>query len=788
MVGAVTTSQIPVAAAGEARLPALTEGETLAARVVAQDAAGVTRLALGKATLDLRLPVQLEAGAAVQLKVLAGGAEPKLALLVDAAGKPVPPPLAAPAAGTAPAAAPAASGAAAEKLAAVILDAVGGARGAPPQPLEAKVTAQLPDGKVRIEISGARVEIRPPAPLPTGSTVRLSVESDGAAVRIRFVDAAQGATRPASAQGPAQATSQATTQATSGSPAQSPMQSPAQASAPPSAQAATGAAQTRPGVPTSGPAQPAAPQASLQGAAPQTATLAARPAPGNLARPAPGASAQPALAPAVVAARVVAEGANGAVRVELPPVTAELRPPQPAANGETVRLQPRAEGASLRLVATGPAQAADAARPVGTPLPVLSAKNLPPLAKGAVLEATVTGRTPDGAVQLRSGAAQFQLRPPASLPAGSFDTGSFSTGASVRLQVEIGGKAPAVRLLVPAAGAAEAAASKIPAETLKLLRQVAEVARPLAATRQDSMAPLYANMASVLRAGGGGLPDTVTKVMQDLFGFRMSATDASSPAALKQAVQRSGTFFEANLARLGAGRGQAGAAQPQPGAQPGGDLKSSLMQLRGALVAFLGKETAPATRKTANQPPPRSGALPRGQMPSQPTLAAEATPREAARVLLADTDAALARIRLSQMASLGGHEHAARGTSAPQAEWTFELPLALGAQTAVAQFHIARDGGNEAGEGAAEGGWKLRFSLDLPETGAVDTLLALRGGTAAVTIWAEDPGTAERMRADADALREAFADAGLEATRIDIRRGRPSAVPQKAGYFVDWQT
>ncbi|WP_248304762.1 flagellar hook-length control protein FliK [Breoghania sp. L-A4] len=76
----------------------------------------------------------------------------------------------------------------------------------------------------------------------------------------------------------------------------------------------------------------------------------------------------------------------------------------------------------------------------------------------------------------------------------------------------------------------------------------------------------------------------------------------------------------------------------------------------------------------------------------------------------------------------------------------------------------------------------------MPQTGAVDTLMTLRADSVAVTLWAESGETAARFRADVDALREAFGDVGLEATRIDIRRGRPSAEPQKAGYFVDWRT
>ncbi|AXS40289.1 hypothetical protein D1F64_09745 [Breoghania sp. L-A4] len=76
---------------GEARLPPLNAGETVSARVLSQGADGATKLAIGKATVELRLPVTVKAGETVQFKVTSGGAEPKLALLLDASGKPLPP-------------------------------------------------------------------------------------------------------------------------------------------------------------------------------------------------------------------------------------------------------------------------------------------------------------------------------------------------------------------------------------------------------------------------------------------------------------------------------------------------------------------------------------------------------------------------------------------------------------------------------------------------------------------------------------------------------------------------
>ncbi|WP_248304702.1 hypothetical protein [Breoghania sp. L-A4] len=613
--------------------------------------------------------------------------------------------------------------------------------------VEAKVLAQLPDGKVRIELNAMKLELRPPQPVPTGATVRLTVQGEGAALRVQFAPPAaqstatgQGVPTAASSAQPASGQSVtiqtvATLPASAGpgpiaqpgQPAPGQIPSAASASAQPApalagqpvpagqpvavGQPATGVpAGAQPAVALAQPGtqpsvqQPATAQTPItqipgpQTSQIQTPQIQTFQTPTAQALSTAGATQAGAPQPLAIDATVLAQGQNGSVKLQLPAFTADIRSAVTLATGETLRLQPQVEPSGARLIAAPAAQSGTSA-----PLPVLNARNLPLLQPGAELVARVVGQTPAGTTQFQSGAATFELRLPAGAP---------QPGTTVSLKVAVGGPAPQVTL---PAQAAPGARETLPPDMLKMLRQVAEVARPLAATKQDSMTPLFANVAGLVRSGGGGLPATVQKALQDLLGFRMSASDASQPAPLKQAVQRSGIFQEANLVQRASGQAQtaqagAKAALPQGAGQAavqvaaqlgllgGTDLKTSLMQLRGALLSFLGEHAAPATRKGAGEPPPRAGGLPRGQMPSQPTIPESATPREAARILLSDTDAALARVRLSQMASMGGSEHAgaAHRAAAQTQEWNFELPLALGNQTAVAQFQIARDGGTPA--------------------------------------------------------------------------------------------
>jgi len=66
--------------------------------------------------------------------------------------------------------------------------------------------------------------------------------------------------------------------------------------------------------------------------------------------------------------------------------------------------------------------------------------------------------------------------------------------------------------------------------------------------------------------------------------------------------------------------------------------------------------------------------------------------------LLDDTDAAIARQTLLQVASLPDRVDASGGRIDPSMpRWNFEVPFATPQGTAMAQFEIARDGGgNEA--------------------------------------------------------------------------------------------
>jgi hypothetical protein len=192
------------------------------------------------------------------------------------------------------------------------------------------------------------------------------------------------------------------------------------------------------------------------------------------------------------------------------------------------------------------------------------------------------------------------------------------------------------------------------------------------------------------------------------------------------------------------------------------------------------------TFHTNTPPPPFRGALPSAQPVAAPSIAANAPLATAARHLLGDTDAAIARQTLLQVASLPDRvEPAGVRTDPAMPRWHFEIPFATPQGTAMAQFEISRDGGGAEVE-AAKRVWRARFSLDVEPAGPVHALVSLSGERTSVRMWAERPATAAQLRAGAAQLSQALNRAELQPGDIVINDGAPpQPAPAPAGHFLD---
>ncbi len=313
-----------------------------------------------------------------------------------------------------------------------------------------------------------------------------------------------------------------------------------------------------------------------------------------------------------------------------------------------------------------------------------------------------------------------------------------------------------------------------------------------ALARQDSLAPLLANMRAL--ADGTvpiALPKPVLALVDRVLGQAIPVErKAVTAPVLKAAIQNSGLFLEARQAQ----------GQTPP---PGTDLKASLQALRDSLAPLLhalslpkpdkpaasGKprvegdlpQTAPdqAARPTA---PRRDGALV-PQPIAEPTLSAGEKPLAIVERLLDQTDAALDRIKLAQYASLPPDGPRAE---APQSQrWLTEIPLAFHNGAAMLPLQIEKEPPRRDADGAVGPVWRVRFALDVEPMGPLQGVVTLQGRSVGITLWAEREETSKLLRGASSGLEAALADAQFENGTIDIHTGQPRVAQPTAGQFLD---
>jgi hypothetical protein len=208
----------------------------------------------------------------------------------------------------------------------------------------------------------------------------------------------------------------------------------------------------------------------------------------------------------------------------------------------------------------------------------------------------------------------------------------------------------------------------------------------------------------------------------------------------------------------------------------------------GATKAVPDSHAFEAAARTTT-PPPFRGALPSPQSVALPSLEPNTPLAATVHRLLDDTDAAIARQTLLQVASLPDRVDASGHRSDPTApQWNFEIPFATPQGTAMAQFEISRDGGNETPD-PAKRAWRARFTLNVEPAGPVHALVTLNGDKTFVRMWAERPATAQQLRAGIGELNQALTRAELKPGDIVVRDGTPpQPAPARAGHFLDRAT
>ncbi len=216
------------------------------------------------------------------------------------------------------------------------------------------------------------------------------------------------------------------------------------------------------------------------------------------------------------------------------------------------------------------------------------------------------------------------------------------------------------------------------------------------------------------------------------------------------------------------------------------DIRRATGLASAATVVSPDGRSEAGTVRTNTPPPPFRGALPSPQPVAASSIAPDAPLASLAHRLLDDTDAAIARQTLLQVASLPDRVDASGARIDPSMpRWNFEVPFATPQGTAMAQFEISRDGGGNEVE-AGKRVWRARFSLDVEPAGPVHALISFSGERTSVRMWAERPATVAQLRMSASELSQALVKAELQPGDIVIREGAPpQPAPAKAGHFLD---
>lgn len=249
--------------------------------------------------------------------------------------------------------------------------------------------------------------------------------------------------------------------------------------------------------------------------------------------------------------------------------------------------------------------------------------------------------------------------------------------------------------------------------------------------------PSAASPAGTTASPGAATPtppaaEQVKALATELFNRLAEPQRLATADGLRQAINQSGLFLEARLAR-----GDTSVLQQ--------DFRAGLLRLLGAVREQMAAPTPAA---------PRGAAVPVTTL--NPALLLE---------LSQHIEGALARIKVQQLQTLSAQ-------GGPDPAWLLELPLRHGAEQDVVRLRIQREGGSSHGNGSP--GWSVRLHFDSAQHGGVDSIVTLLSGKIGVSFWAEQAATAARFQQRLEELRGQLQHAGLEVEHLRSVTGRAS--------------
>jgi hypothetical protein len=167
-----------------------------------------------------------------------------------------------------------------------------------------------------------------------------------------------------------------------------------------------------------------------------------------------------------------------------------------------------------------------------------------------------------------------------------------------------------------------------------------------------------------------------------------------------------------------------------------------------------------------------------------PSIAPDASPREIADRLIAQTDGALARQTLLQVASLPDQPDVPRADAAQR--WNFEIPFATPQGTSIAQFEVSRDGRARRIRSATRDMARAFLARRRADGAGACADRPCRGAHQRDAVGRTRLRRLARLQETAPLLNDALRAAELEPADLQLRVGAPPALRQAApGRFMD---
>lgn len=345
---------------------------------------------------------------------------------------------------------------------------------------------------------------------------------------------------------------------------------------------------------------------------------------------------------------------------------------------------------------------------------------------------------------------------------------SLNPGEQLTLRVERTDRQPtlsvvarkALPLTQPASVVSAALRANLPRQ-----RSLAEALTPLVAARPKPESTSRSRMPTTAPAprptGPSPLSTTaqipLQRALEGLRNAVPSRTELTDPATLAARIVRSGTFLEALLGRI---RPAAAPAPPGRG-QPTATNTAGLAvrpQLATDLKVHLNRVRAAAQANARTGDP-------------------------AAIRALEQVDAALARVRILQIATLGGLEEGAH------LKLTTELPVVgPGGTLESVEVRIEAEPGEDAAEapGQAPSSWQVTLRLDLPTLGVFEAVIALNKSGVSTHFRAKSPESTKIFENALPALAARLQSVGLTVDGLSAETGihQPQDVVRTTNHLV----